>query len=74
MNERQRIRAMSALALAYERVGRKEIAKACNVTVNTTYGWDVVPPLHVLVVQEVSGVPAMWLRPDIYPGIDLESE
>jgi hypothetical protein len=74
MNNKQRQKAMDALSLAYERVGRLVVAEKCGVTVNTTYAWEVCPPRHVLIVQEIAGVPASWLRPDLYPGIEVSSD
>jgi hypothetical protein len=68
MNEKQEKKARDALAIAFERVGRQTVADACNVAVQTTYKWDICPAHHVLAVQEIAGVPAAWLRPDLYPG------
>jgi hypothetical protein len=73
MNQRQREKAINALKLVIERIGRHTLADVCKVRVTATYAWEVCPPQHVLVVQEVSGVPAAWLRPDYYPSIEVDN-
>jgi hypothetical protein len=71
MNEKQRQRATEALRLAVERVGRKRLAEICGIGLTATYNWDALPAQHVLRVQEATGVPASWLRPDYYPGLEV---
>ena len=71
MNDRQRKKAQDALELVIDRIGRHKLADVCKVGVTATYAWEVCPPQHVLMVQEVSGVPAAWLRPDYYPSIEV---
>jgi hypothetical protein len=71
MNDKQQTKAIDALNLVIERIGRHTLAEICKVGVTATYAWEVCPPQHVLIVQEVAGVPASWLRPDYYPSIEV---
>lgn len=62
----------SALGRAIESVGgQAEFARLLGVTPQAVSQWRLVPPLRVLRVEEVSGVPRHELRPDLYP---LEAE
>jgi DNA-binding transcriptional regulator YdaS (Cro superfamily) len=47
--------------------GLTSLAKAVGVTPSAIAQWDVVPPLRVLQVERITGVPRWVLRPDIYP-------
>lgn len=69
MNEKQHKKAREALLRAYDAIGRHGVADACKVAVQTTYKWDVCPSGHALMIEAVAGVPASWLRPDLYPGL-----
>lgn len=58
----------SPLERAKERVGgQAALAKLIGVTAQAISQWDEVPPLRVLDVERVSGVPRSELRPDLYP-------
>ena len=41
MNEFDQARAEAWLLKVYEKIGRKEAAAACGVTVNATYKWEM---------------------------------
>lgn len=57
-----------ALKLAVEAVGGQAVfARLIGVTPQAVSQWKEVPPLRVLVVERVSGVPRHELRPDLYP-------
>ena len=47
--------------------GLAGLAKPLGITEQAVSQWDEVPPLRVLAVERVSGVPRHELRPDIYP-------
>lgn len=47
--------------------GLAGIASPLGITVQAVSQWDEVPPLRVLAVEQVSGVPRHELRPDLYP-------
>lgn len=47
--------------------GLAGLAGPLGVTVQAISQWDEVPPLRVLAVEQVSGVPRHELRPDLYP-------
>jgi DNA-binding transcriptional regulator YdaS (Cro superfamily) len=51
--------------------GLTKLAASLNITKQAVAQWDEVPPLRVLEVERVSGVPRSELRPDLYP---LEAE
>jgi DNA-binding transcriptional regulator YdaS (Cro superfamily) len=57
-----------ALKRAVDRVGgQAKFARLIGVTAQAVSQWDEVPPLRVLAVEQVSGVPRHELRPDLYP-------
>jgi DNA-binding transcriptional regulator YdaS (Cro superfamily) len=69
-------RAMDDMEIALERAvrlsgGQAAFARSIGVTAQAVSQWDKVPPLRVLEVERVSGVPRHELRPDLYP---LENE
>lgn len=63
-----------ALKRAVENVGgQAKFARLIGVTAQAVSQWDEVPPLRVLAVERVSGVPRHELRPDLYPLDDRAS-
>jgi len=63
-----------ALDLAVKNVGgQAKFARLIGVTAQAVSQWDEVPPLRVLAVERVSGVPRHKLRPDLYPLEDRAS-
>lgn len=47
--------------------GANKLAAGLAITPQALSQWDKVPPLRVLEVERLSGVPREELRPDIYP-------
>lgn len=47
--------------------GLTVLAESLGITKQALSQWDEVPPLRVLAVERVSGVPRHELRPDLYP-------
>jgi DNA-binding transcriptional regulator YdaS (Cro superfamily) len=47
--------------------GQSKLAAALDISAQAISQWDEVPPLRVLAVEQVSGVPRHELRPDLYP-------
>lgn len=43
------------------------LAKSLGITAQALSQWDEVPPLRVLQVERITGVPRHELRPDLYP-------
>ena len=57
-----------ALQRAIKQIGTSnEFAALLGVKPQAVSQWDRVPPLRVLDVERISGVPRHELRPDIYP-------
>jgi len=54
--------------------GLTRLAASLNITKQAVAQWDEVPPLRVLEVERVSGVPRHELRPDLYPLEPLAAE
>jgi DNA-binding transcriptional regulator YdaS (Cro superfamily) len=47
--------------------GLAGLAGELGITEQAVSQWDEVPPLRVLAVERVTGVPRHELRPDLYP-------
>jgi len=47
--------------------GLAGLAEPLGISMQAVSQWDEVPPLRVLAVERVSGVPRHELRPDLYP-------
>ena len=47
--------------------GGVRLAEALGLTRQAVYQWKHVPVDHVLMVEQVTGMPRHRLRPDIYP-------
>ena len=47
--------------------GLAGLAGPLGITPQAVSQWDEVPPLRVLDVERISGVPRHALRPDLYP-------
>lgn len=47
--------------------GLAGLATPLGISEQAVSQWDEVPPLRVLAVERVSGVPRHELRPDLYP-------
>lgn len=63
-----------ALKLAILKAGGSQgLANKLGITRQAVDQWDKVPPLRVLDVERVSGVPRHELRPDIYPAPPAEA-
>ena len=57
-----------ALTRAIEAAGGLAgLAKPLGISIQAISQWDEVPPLRVLAVEQISGVPRHELRPDLYP-------
>ena len=66
--------AKDALKRAIEAAGgMAALAAPLGITVQAVSQWEEVPPLRVLAVERVSGVPRHELRPDLYPMESLPS-
>lgn len=43
------------------------LARELGISPQALFQWDTVPPLRVLEVERITGIPRHELRPDIYP-------
>lgn len=51
-----------------EAVGtQEELAQKLRVTKQAVSQWQKVPPIRVLEVEKISGIPRHIIRPDLYP-------
>lgn len=61
-----------ALKRAIEAAGTGDkLASELGITPQALSQWDRVPPLRVLEVERVTGVPRHELRPDMYPAPEV---
>jgi DNA-binding transcriptional regulator YdaS (Cro superfamily) len=59
---------MNGLAKAIDAVGGLSgLADPLDISVQAISQWKQVPPLRVLAVERISGIPRHVLRPDLYP-------
>lgn len=66
--------ASDALQRAIKNVGGLVgLAEPLGVSIQAISQWDEVPPLRVLAVERISGVPRSELRPDLYPAESVEA-
>ena len=54
--------------------GLAGLAKPLGISEQAVSQWGEVPPLRVLDVERVSGVPRSELRPDLYPPAAMSAE
>lgn len=47
--------------------GPTALAKGLEISVQAIGQWEMVPPLRVIAVEKLTGVPRSELRPDLYP-------
>lgn len=47
--------------------GYGRLAKELGLARATVWGWESVPPKHVIAVERITGIPRTELRPDLYP-------
>ena len=58
----------SPLQRAIQKIGSQAaLARALGIKIQAVHQWIEVPPLRVLDVERVTGIPRHELRPDIYP-------
>ena len=57
-----------ALQLALTKAGGLAgLADPLGISIQAISQWDEVPPLRVIAVEKITGVPRHVLRPDLYP-------
>lgn len=54
--------------------GPTALARLLGITSQAIGQWERVPPLRVLAVEAVTGVPRHELRPDLYPSTESNRE
>lgn len=47
--------------------GLAGLAEPLGISIQAVSQWDEVPPLRVIAVEKLTGVPRYELRPDLYP-------
>jgi DNA-binding transcriptional regulator YdaS (Cro superfamily) len=48
----------------------RAIADACQIREAAIRQWRRVPPLRVVVVERITGIPRHLIRPDVFPSSD----
>jgi DNA-binding transcriptional regulator YdaS (Cro superfamily) len=51
---------------------RRAIAKTCKISLDAIKQWRRVPPLRVIAVERITGIPRHVIRKDIYPNPSKE--
>jgi len=63
-----------ALLRAIEKAGGLAgLADPLGISIQAISQWDEVPPLRVIAVERITGVPRHELRPDLYPSEAIEA-
>ncbi len=50
--------------------GESATAKALGLTKQAVWWWYRCPDVHVVAMEELTGIPGRELRPDLYPKVD----
>lgn len=57
-----------ALQKAIDKAGTaKDLAEKLGISAQAISQWEKVPPLRVIEIERLTGVPRHELRPDLYP-------
>ncbi|MFC6790617.1 transcriptional regulator [Methylobacterium komagatae] len=65
----------AALKIAIEKAGgHAKLGRALGISGAAISQWTQCPPLRVLAVEELTGVPRHELRPDLYPPVPAKPE
>lgn len=47
--------------------GALRVAEKLDLSHQAVYQWKQVPPVHVMIVSEMSGIPPHLIRGDVFP-------